>query len=716
LLFVKSRLVKEMRKFSREIIALLIATLLLTMFAPSITYAAGGLEQEGTVEWHAEDDGYVNAVTAGNADADVDTEIVTAGYSYNRSTHFYSGEVNLWNWNGTGITLEHREIYDPEDTWSTDTRFQAVFLANVDNETDTEIVMAGYGAFLGVQELGLLIVANWNGSTMETKASQYWPVVNNETKFFGAVSADVDKDGVTEIVAVGYRNMTDYSGTGFHAAMTVWNVTGTALEMEYEQEWMIGGGETIARAVSIDDVDGDGDLEILITGDYQDTNLDLRCAMLRICEWDNDDEEFVWRASTQWYTYSDTDSYDIATGDINSDGITEIVTVGTQTGGEATNAQIRVWTWKDEVLTLKLSIEEGVVMFLTGTRGKAVAIGDVDNDGVNELVVSTDVSFLFSATPNIKIMAWKGETLTTKDNVDWTQATQGQDIAISDVDGDGVTEILAAGYYAPFWIGLPPKPYDKSELGIWDISKVASTITVNVDSANIIIGGHVTISGQISNETGSTPISQVEVTLESAYGTLPVFMTIGKVMTDENGEYTFTYTPSVASNYTIKASWNGDYEHEKAENTTSLTVNKASSVITLVLSQYTAEIGDTIIVNGIIYPAVSTTVTMQYTMPNGTVITSATVSNSAGAFSGTFTADQAGEWLVTASWEGNAQYASAASLPITVTAQVVDQTTSTLAMAGLGIGLVALIVAALGIYMASKKKTAPPPPATPAPT
>lgn len=705
-----------MRKLSREIIALMIATLLLTIFASSVTYATGGLEQEGIVEWHAEDDGYVNAVTAGNVDADVDTEIVTAGYSYNRSTHFYSGEVNLWNWNGTGMTLEHREIYDSADLWSTDTRFQAAFLADVDNETDVEIVLAGYGNFLGAQELGLLIVANWNGSAMESKAVQYWPVVDNETKFFGAASGDVDKDNVTEIVAVGYRNMTTYYGTGFHAVMTVWNVTDTSLEIEYEQEWMITGGETIARAVSIDDVDSDGDLEILITGDFHDTNLDLRCAMLRICEWDNADEVFVWKASTQWYTYSDTDSYDIATGDINSDGIPEIVTVGTQTGSEATSSQVRVWTWKGGVLTLKLSVEEGVVMFLTGTRGKAVAIGDVDNDGVNELVVSTDVSFFLSSTPNIKIMAWKGETLTTKDNKDWTQASRGQDITISDIDGDGVTEILAAGYYAPFWIGPPPKPSDESELGIWDISKVASTITVNVDSANIVIGGHVTISGQVSNETGNTPVSQVEVTLESAYGPLPAFTTIGKVMTDENGEYTFAYTPSAAGNYTIKASWNGDFEHEKAENTTGLTVNKASSVITLALSQYTAEIGDTIIVNGIMYPAASTTITMQYTMPNGTVITSNVASNSAGAFSGTFTADQAGQWLVTASWEGNAQYAPAASLPITVTAQTVDQTTPLLAMAGLGIGLVALIVAALGIYMASKRKTETPPPAVPAVT
>ena len=87
-------------------------------------------------------------------------------------------------------------------------------------------------------------------------------------------------------------------------------------------------------------------------------------------------------------------------------------------------------------------------------------------------------------------------------------------------------------------------------------------------------------------------------------------------------------------------------------------------------------------------------------------------SSDTGAFTYATELNQAGVWQITASWNGNEQYEAAVSSPITVTVQTIDLT-PTFAIAGLGLGVIALILALLGVYWALKKKTGAPPPPSP---
>jgi len=789
------------KTLSKGFVGLLIATILLMAFMPNMIYAEIGLTLEKSHEWVTGDYSYSMADAVGDIDGDGVTEIVTAGYFYNSTLTFNVGEVNVWNWNGTDLSEEHKETFGPDYTLSSDTRFYAVALGNVDNETDTEVVLTGYGKVLGVIEQGMLIITSWNGTTMKREAATYWPLALNKTAFFGLAIGNVDKDNTTEIIAVGYRNTTTIFGTGFHGVITIWNVTENALTLETSAEWLISG-DTVWQAVSIEDVDGDEDLEILIVGYFYDNVLNHECAVLRICAWDG--STLNWEASSQWYTYLDTYAYDIAAGDLDSDGTPEIVTIGYQKS-DVFYAQLRIWSWDGDILTLRLSVEDGLVGGpFAFTAGKAVAIDDIDNDGGNEIITGVDISWLFWSMPIVRIFSWDGKTLTMEDSKDWEDATNLQDIVTCDVDDDGAVEIITAGYYGPFMA-----PGIRSELAIWSVSKVASSITVTVSPPSIVIGNQVTISGRVTNETGDTPISNVEVTIESSYEPLPVFITLGTVMTDENGQYTFTWIPPAAGNYIIMASWKGDFEREGASVTTTLKVEKASSMIALALSRYTAKIGDTIVVNGTLYPAKATPITLEYTVPDGTTTTKTVNSNNEGRFSDTFTANQVGEWKVKASWtgdevhkgtesspatltvtkiqsslsitaspltlnvgenvtisgtltpaqtasitvtytmpngtsttrtvlststgtftdiirldkagtwqvkaswNGNSQYEAAVSAPIAVTAEAVDQMTPIFAMAGLGLGVIALALALVGVYLALKKKAeAPKPPAT----
>jgi len=690
-------------KLNRKIVGFLIVATMLIAFAPNLAHATSGLEMETSHEWVTGNGSYSMASAVGDVDGDGVTEIVTAGYFYNSTYRIYEGEVNVWNWNGTNLVEEHKEIIEPEYTWSSDTRFYSVALGNVDNKTDTEIVVAGYGTPLGIIEQGILIVLGWNGTAMERKALQYWPLEYNETKFFDVAIGDVDKDGITEIIAVGYRNTTSYE-TGFHGALTIWNVTDATLTLETSSEWLISG-DTEWHAVALDDVDKDGGTEIIVTGYFYDKTLGHECATLRICTWDG--SILDWKASTQWYTYGDTNAIDVATGDVDADGNKEIITIGRQFNGENYHVQLRIWSWDGYTLILRSSSEGGPIGAFMSSSGKKLAIGDIDSDGKNEIVIGVDVSVLFFSTPMIRVLSWDGTILTTKDSKDWTNATNIEDISIGDVDADGTVEILTVGYS---WSILMPKP-TKSDLAIWSVTKVASSITVNVSPSSIVIGSHVVISGRVADELSDAPIPNVEVTIEFSREPLPVLITIGKVVTNENGEYTFTWIPEAAGNYLIRASWKGDYEHEAAAETATLTVEKASSVIVLTLSSYAANVGDSISVSGILYPAKATSITLRYTDPNGSVSTKTVSSNEAGMFSDTFTANQAGKWQVKATWSGDERLKAAESTTLILTVQAppeekVDTTTPMLATGGLILGIIALILAAIALL---KKPKAPPP-------
>jgi hypothetical protein len=344
------------------------------------------------------------------------------------------------------------------------------------------------------------------------------------------------------------------------------------------------------------------------------------------------------------------------------DGIPEIITSGYQVSGDSVNAQLRIWTWYEEVLTLKFSAEGGVVEPPVLTLGMSLAVGDVDDDGKNEIVFGVDFSVILWSRAHIKIFAWKDGKLIVKDSKDWEDASSVQGIAINDVDSDGKTEIITTGYTS----GLMLIP--TSELAIWSVSKTESSITVDVTPSTVVIGNQVTIRGYVMDETGDKGIPNVEVTIMSSREPLPVFTTIGKVKTNENGEYTLSWTPPEAGEYTIMVSWDGDYEHEGATATTTLTVEKASSMIALTLSSYTITIGEEISVSGTLYPAKTATILIEYTNPQGIIpITETVNSNEAGFFSTTFTANQTGTWTIKASWNGDETYKATESAPSTLT-------------------------------------------------
>jgi hypothetical protein len=214
------------------------------------------------------------------------------------------------------------------------------------------------------------------------------------------------------------------------------------------------------------------------------------------------------------------------------------------------------------------------------------------------------------------------------------------------------------------------------------------------------------------------PAKDTSITM---YYTMPNGTIVVKSVNSNNaGIFSDTFTASQVGTWTIKANWTGDDVYAGTESSpATLTVAKIQSALSITASPLTVNVGNNVTITGTLTPAQIATITLTYTMPNGTIITKAVAT--AGTFTDIIKLDQAGIWQVKASWSGNAQYESSASAPISVIAQAVDPITPMLAMGGFGLGLIALILAALGVYMLSRKKKSAPsvssplPPAPPAP-
>jgi hypothetical protein len=130
----------------------------------------------------------------------------------------------------------------------------------------------------------------------------------------------------------------------------------------------------------------------------------------------------------------------VAKGDVDDDGKNEIVTGGYY-GDGTSGYYAQLCVWDGPTLTLK-----NVISWMWGwsyTQINSVAIGDVDDDGKNEIVTGGDYNGI------AQLCVWDGATLALKNvkNWQWTSGTYITSVAVGDVDSDGKNEIVTGGYY-----------------------------------------------------------------------------------------------------------------------------------------------------------------------------------------------------------------------------------------------------------------------------
>jgi hypothetical protein len=326
--------------------------------------------------------GNIGCVYAGDADGDGKTELITAGGMTNSTGSYPS--LRIWTWDGETLVL--RGSYEGKTIGS-------VFVSDVDRDGKPEIITVGRSSN-GTQSVAQLSIFRWDGISLTLIRSVDWDATKN-ARANSVYAYDLDNDGVPEIVTAGYSNDLNNS----RGQLRVWQFDGTNLSLKSNAEWcMIDGvysvdvagnvmGNTVVGNVKVADVDGDGVPEIVTSGfTYNGNQVE---GQIRIWNWSGGVLNL--EKSQEWATLDITQATSISINDVDGDGKKEIVTSGVTAGygsfaQNAPNkeqAELKVWSWNGNTLTLKQSkdwiVGEGVSAWSDGT-------GDVDNDGIVEIV------------------------------------------------------------------------------------------------------------------------------------------------------------------------------------------------------------------------------------------------------------------------------------------------------------------------------------------
>ena len=425
-----------------------------------------------------------------DVDADGVKEMITGGFSYNymsngSRTPGYA-PLKIWNWNGQNITLEKGE------NWPGNIR--CVYAGDSNGNGEVEILTAGsLGNNTG--SVSSLRMWNWNGQSLVLKGS--YSEISVNSIFVG----DIDKDNMPEILAVGRA----YNASQPSAQLSVWRWDGETLSLKTSVEWSAMSDIARANSVYAADLNNDGVTEIVTAG-YANSLTNSTgqisvwqwdgqiLSLMGVKEWRLVDGYALNSAGgTQGNTLVST----VKVADVDDDSVPEIVTAGFTYDGTKVEGQLRIWNWSGGVLNLEKS-QEWVNLDIT--HHTSMSINDVDGDGKKEIVTSGYTSgygsFAVSATDKsraeLKVWSWDGNTLTLKQHKDWIvgESVSAWNVGTGDVDNDGVVEIVTVGC-----MQIGDLADCDPDLRIWSINSVSSASFPNLIVA--IVGVAVAAAGVI---------------------------------------------------------------------------------------------------------------------------------------------------------------------------------------------------------------------------
>ncbi len=223
-----------------------------------------------------------------------------------------------------------------------------------------------------------------------------------------AKSGDFNGDGTSEIAVV--------PETGGGPQVRIFDRQGQLIDQFLAYAGHIRSGVNLAVA----DLDGDGSDEI-ITATMAGAGPQIRV--------------FNGRGDvlSQFWAYAETfrGGVELATGDVDSDGLPEIITVPMSAGGP----QVRVFDYDGSVVTQFTAFPEWI------RGGYQLAISDVDGDS------DADITVVPKAGNGPQIVMFDGQGNRLGQFMAFAPTFRGGvNVSVNDLDGDGINEIVATTY------------------------------------------------------------------------------------------------------------------------------------------------------------------------------------------------------------------------------------------------------------------------------
>jgi hypothetical protein len=290
----------------------------------------------------------VSSIFVSDLDKDGISEIITVGRL--RKNSLSTGQLCLWHFKDNALSFVGRLELDIVNV----TNANSVYASDLDNNGNIEIIVGGYSDSLNNSK-GQLSLWQWNGQEFSLKANEHWqliPRIYAET-IAGAVqgntivnnvkAADLDGNGFKEIVTGGFA----FDGEKVNAQLKIWRWDGSALTKLESQEWATDY-LTEVKSISLDDVDNDGKTEVVTSGitaaedSFKNSEALHDRGQLKV--WGFNGTALILKQSTEWTFDEGACAWNVGNGDVDNDGVLEIITVGCTAQGSLCDPDMRIWS------------------------------------------------------------------------------------------------------------------------------------------------------------------------------------------------------------------------------------------------------------------------------------------------------------------------------------------------------------------------------------
>jgi len=281
-------------------------------------------------------------------DGDKIPEVITAGRVSDENRTL--AQLSIFQWENNNLYLRK----SVEWCASNEAYAYSVYAQDLDNDGKIEIITGGYDNDL-INSSGQLRVWSWNGEELTLEANNEWRLVEGvygktvsglpmgNTMINNVKVDDVDSDGILEIITGGWS----YDGERINAQLKIWNWNGQELILEKSFEWITNDINEI-KAISLSDVDKDGEIEIVtsgitaVYGSFNNPQSTPDHAQLRIFSWN--DNTLKLKQSKDWTIGEGVVVWNLATDDIDKDGTVEIITIGCMGETGLCDPDLRIWS------------------------------------------------------------------------------------------------------------------------------------------------------------------------------------------------------------------------------------------------------------------------------------------------------------------------------------------------------------------------------------
>lgn len=244
-----------------------------------------------------------------------------------------------FTWEGTFVEIEKNGTF-----WGVD-------IYELDYDGRFEIVAVGEVHGPGPVKYGLICIYEFNGTSWVREGQ--WDMEDLEggnLTWYDVEANDLDDDGTIEFVVVGYASY-PYPGPPRWGVYAVYQWNGAVLTME---DWgyapwldsvyrgVVTGG--LKPNAGIPDIDRDGRTEFAVVGWVFNSTVGVDYGLLAVYRWNPSSPPSILESSNIWGVPSgNTRCYAVGFGDIDRDGLWELVTAGHYWNGAVWTAEVRVY-------------------------------------------------------------------------------------------------------------------------------------------------------------------------------------------------------------------------------------------------------------------------------------------------------------------------------------------------------------------------------------